>query len=431
MTSSGDEKFTEGSFLSDEFISKLVAVGEVDLLVGIPTLNDSKTIKHVVQAVQVGYAKYFPRERAVLINADGGSRDGTPELFENASIDDPHRLLTAQTLRTVHRVSTRYRGAPGTAAALQTIIAAADLLRAKACAVVSPDLVSMNPLWVDNLLRPVYKENFDFVTPLYRRHKFDGLLMSNLVYPLVRAAYGKRIREPLAGEFGFSGRLASHLLEQSFWREDGTVFSAEMWITTLAILGDFRVCQSVLGPKVHGPKGAGPDLVGTIRQAVGALFRCLEAQETLWLPRTSSEPIATFGFSYDVTLESVRVNRKRMLQMFRTGTGELASILQNILAEETFREIQHIASLADEEFCYPNELWVKTVYDFASAYRRSVINRDHIVQTLTPLYRGRLTSFVRQNHEADAEEVDKAVEELCLDYERLKPYWIDRWNINK
>ena len=431
MTNPADEKFFEGSFLSDEFIRQLVAVGEVDLLVGIPTLNDSKTIKHVVQAVQVGYAKYFPRERAVLINADGGSRDGTQELFESASIDDPRRLLTAQTLRTVHRISTRYRGAPGTAAALRTIIAAADLLRAKACAVVSPDLVSMNPLWVDNLLRPVYKENFDFVAPLYRRHKFDGLLMSNLIYPLARTAYGRRIREPLAGEFGFSGRLAGHLLEQGFWREDGTMFSAEMWVTTLAILGDFRVCQSVLGPKVHGSKGGGQDLVGTIRQAVGALFRSMVAQESYWLAQTGSEPISTFGFPYDVTLEPVRVNRKRMLQMFRTGISELASILQSILAEETLGAVQQIAALPDEDFRYPDELWVKTVYDFASAYRRSVINRDHIVQTLTPLYRGRLSSFVMQNHEAEAEEVDKAVETLCLEYERLKPYLIDRWNAKK
>ena len=50
------------------------------------------------------------------------------------------------------------------------------------------------------------------MTPLYRRHKFDGLLMSNLVYPMTRAFYGKRVREPYASEFSFSGPLASHFL---------------------------------------------------------------------------------------------------------------------------------------------------------------------------------------------------------------------------
>jgi glucosylglycerate synthase len=69
----------EGTFLNDEFLRQLTAVGEVDLLVGIATFNDAKTIQHVIQAVQIGLVKYFPRQRTVLVNPDGGSRDGTPE----------------------------------------------------------------------------------------------------------------------------------------------------------------------------------------------------------------------------------------------------------------------------------------------------------------------------------------------------------------
>jgi hypothetical protein len=429
--SPGDEKFFEGSFLSDEFIRELVAVGEVDLLVGVPTLNDAKTVGHVVQAAQIGFAKHFPRERTVLVNADGGSRDGTPEVFMSVAVDDPHRLPASQTLRTMHRVSTGHRGSPGAAAPLRTIIAAADLLRAKACAIVSPDLASINPAWIDNLLRPAYKEGFDLVTPLYYRHKFDGLLVSNFLYPLVRAACGQRLREPLATELAFSGRLASHLLEQEFWREADGGSSPEIWITALALLGDFRVCQSFLGPKVHSEKDSRQDLVGTLRRAVGTLFRCLEAQESHWSSKTGSEAVPTFGFPYQVALEPVRFNRKRMLQMFRTGVTELASILEVILAEETLHEIREIGKLEDGEFVYPDDLWVKTIYDFACAYHRSVINRDHIVQSLAPLYRGRIGSFVLQNHDASPEAIEKAVEELCQEYERLKPYWLDRWNPNK
>lgn len=429
--SPGEEKPIEGSLLADEFIRELVAVGEVDLLVGVPTLNDATTVGHVVQAAQIGFAKHFPRERTVLVNADGGSRDGTPEVFMSVAVDAPHRLLASQTLRTMHRVSTRHQGSPGAAAALRTIIAAADLLRAKACAIVSPDLASINPAWIDNLLRPIHKEGFDLVTPLYYRHKFDGLLVSNFLYPLVRAACGQRLREPLATEFAFSGRLAGHLLEQGFWREAEDVSSPEIWITTLALLGDFRVCQSFLGPKVHGAKDARQDLVGTLRRAVGTLFRCLEAQESQWSSKTGSEAVPTFGFPYEVALERVRFNRKRLLQMFRTGVTELASILQAILAEGTLHEIQEIAKLDDDEFLYSDELWVKTIYDFAGAYHRSVINRDHIIQSLAPLYRGRIGSFVLQNHNASSEAIEKAIEGLCEEYERLKAYWLDRWTPNK
>jgi glucosylglycerate synthase len=426
--SSSGETFSDGSLLSDEFVRALVAVGEVDLLVGITTLNDAKTVGHVVQAVSAGFAKYFSRERVVLVNVDGGSQDGTEEIIKTTALVDTRRLLAAQSLRTTHRVITHYRGAPDSALALHTIVAAADLLRAKACAVVSAELTSINPAWVDNLLRPVYREQFDLVTPLYYRHKYDGLLVSHILYPLVRAAYGKRVTEPLATEFSFSGRLASHLLEQVFWREAEGSLSPEIWITALALGGDFRVGQSFLGPKVHNERSSRHDLVGTIRLAVGTLFRCLEAQEPMWISKTDSEPLPTFGFPYEVTLEPVRFNRKRLLQMFRTGVTELASILEVILAKDTFRQVQEVGKLSDDEFHYSNELWVKTLYDFAGAYHRSIMSRDHIVQSLAPLYRGRIGSFVLQNHEATHQEIEKGTEELCQEFERHKPYLIDRWN---
>jgi hypothetical protein len=422
------EKYPDASLLSDEFVHELVAVGEVDLLVGISTLNDAQTVGHVVQAAHAGFAKYFSRERAVLINADGGSRDGTPEVFKSCPMETPQGPAAPPTLRTIHRITTLYRDAPDRGAALRTILAAADLLRAKACAIVSGALSGINPAWIDNLLRPVYKEKFDLATPLYHRQRFDGLLVRNLLYPMLRAVYGKRVSEPLATEFALSGRLASHFVEQDFWREAENRSSPELWITTLALLGDFRVCQAFLGPKVHGEKDARQDFVGTLRRAVGTLFRCMDAQESFWLATTSSESLPTFGFPYEVDLRPIRFNRKRMLQMFRTGVTELASILQVILAEETFREIQELARLSDDEYRYSDELWVKSVYDFAGAFHRSVMNRDHVVQALAPLYRGRVAAFVLQNHEAGTAEMDMAIEKVCEEYERLKPYLVGRWN---
>ncbi len=421
------EKSPDVSLLSDEFVHELVAVGEVDLLVGIPTLNDAPTIQHVVQAAQAGFGKYFPRERAVIVNVDGGSRDGTREAFKNCSMEIPHGLLASQGLRTVHRISTECFGAPERGTALRTILAASDLLRARACGIISGAVAGINPTWIDNLFRPVYKEKFDLATPLYHRQRFDGMLVRNLLYPMLRAVYGKRVGEPLATEFAMSGRLATHLVEQDFWREAEEFSSPEIWITTLALQSQFRICQTFLGPKVHAQKDAHQDIVGTLRRAVGTLFRCMDAQESFWLAAKDSESVPTFGFPYEIDLKPIRFSRKRTLQMFRTGVTELDSILKTLLAEETLREIQETAKLPDDSFCYSDELWVKTVYDFAGAFHRSVMNRDHIVQAIAPLYRGRVGAFVLQNHEAASGELDRAIENLCGEYERLKPYLIGRW----
>jgi len=56
------------TILSDEFIRELINVGEVDILVGVPTHNDARTVGQVVQGVRAGLLKYFPRARSVIIN---------------------------------------------------------------------------------------------------------------------------------------------------------------------------------------------------------------------------------------------------------------------------------------------------------------------------------------------------------------------------
>src|SRR3989338_90830 len=48
-------------------------IAQADILVGIPSFNNAATIGHVVKAAIAGLAKYFPDQRAVLVNADGGS----------------------------------------------------------------------------------------------------------------------------------------------------------------------------------------------------------------------------------------------------------------------------------------------------------------------------------------------------------------------
>src|SRR5712671_890692 len=216
-----EKRLAEDSFLTDDFLRQLINVGEVDILVGLPTHNNAKTVGPIVQSIQAGILRDFPRERAAIINADGGSRDGTPELVTGISIDDVRRTANLYTLRTLHSISTKYGSTPATGVALRTILAAADLLRAKACIVMFPESAIIESEWVSKLVRPIYRDGFDLVTPTYRRHKSDGLLMTNLLYPMIRALYGVRIREPYTAEFGFSGRLGSHFLNQNGWN-DGT-----------------------------------------------------------------------------------------------------------------------------------------------------------------------------------------------------------------
>jgi hypothetical protein len=60
-----------------------------------------------------------------------------------------------------------------------------------------------------------------------------------------------------------------------------------------------------------------------------------------------------------------------------------------------------------------------------------VINRDHILQALAPLFRGRAYTFVVENRDTSANDVENNIESLCLEFERLKPYLLEMWNGRK
>ena len=412
--------------LADDFLRQLINVGEVDILVGVPTHNNAKTIEPVIRAVQAGILKCFPRERAVIINADGGSQDGTPELVVKASIDDVWSASKVYALRTLHSISTQYARTPEPGAALRTILAAVDLLRAKACVIVSPHSTTIEPDWLQLLARPVYYDNFDLVAPIYRRQKFDGVLMRSLLYPMTRAIYGYRIREPYASEFAISGRLATDFLSKEIWNDEWGRTGPEISLTVTAITGNYRVCQVFLGTKAQPGRGAS-DLLAAMRRTVGALFSSLDNNYPLWSTISGSQPVPTLGAQAEVIPEVARVNRKQLREMFASGVTQLDPVFRSILTPATVLELQRIATLGLNEFKYPADVWARTVFEFAASYHKSIINRDHIVQALVPLYRGRTLSFLLDNRDGSGEDIEENVESLCAEFERLKPYLLEVW----
>ncbi len=416
------------SILSDDFLRQITAAGEVDILVGVPTLNNQATIARVISALRIGLVKYFPRERVALVNVDGGSNDGTPEIVVGTATPDFRSYLTSSPLRTMPTLTTSYNAMQGKGRALQAVLAASELLRAKACAIVSPDLESLTPEWIEALTRPIYREGFDLIAPIYQRHRFDGLLISHIFSPTVAAAYGCEIEEPLGGELAFSGRLVSHYLSQNVWEQDFMQFAPEIWMVTSALVGEYRLGQAFLGPKIHSPTSANANLAITLQQTVGALFRCLEAHQTYWITREGTRAVPAFGFQYDLELPPIRVNRKRMLNTFLQGVAELSSILEPTLAPLTLEHVREVAKLGADGSWFPDELWVKTIYEFAGAFHHSVINRDHLLQALTPLYLGRINAFLSENHKASATGSRERIKKLRAQFENLKPYLVERWN---
>src|SRR5215472_11724824 len=134
-----------------ELKARLEQIREADIVVGIPSYNNARTIGHVVRAVSVGLAKHFPSRRSVIVNSDGGSKDNTQQVVMQVEAGAEDLLLVLHPVNASQRISTPYHGVPGKGSAFRTIFAVASQLNAKVCVVVDSDLRSITPEWVELL----------------------------------------------------------------------------------------------------------------------------------------------------------------------------------------------------------------------------------------------------------------------------------------
>lgn len=414
--------------LRHEIHEKIMEIEKADIVVGIPSYNNARTIGHVVRAIQAGFAKYFPDKKCVLVNSDGGSKDGTMEVVEQTKFDDFQAILLHHRTGSVSKITTPYHGIPGKGSAFRTIFEIASRLNAEACAVVDSDLRSITPEWLELLVKPVL-EGMDYVAPLYHRHKYDGTITNSIIYPITRALYGKRVRQPIGGDFGFSGELARYYLEKDVWESDVARYGIDIWMTTTAIANGFKVGQSFLGAKIHDAKDPGADLSAMLYQVVSATFDLMEAYSEQWKTVSTTDPVPSYGFTYTVGLEPVLVNVDRMIERFRLGVKELMDIWKLVLTDEIIDYLHTAEKMQKQEFVIPDEIWVKSIYHFAAAFHQKRLNREHLLRSLTPFYIGRTASFVLECWESDAQNVEEKIERLCGVYETEKDYLRQCWDV--
>jgi hypothetical protein len=413
------------SILSDELLSELMAVGQVDVLVGLPTLNHADSVGLVVRAAHVAFNRELARERTVLLNVDGGSTDGTPEVVRDASIVDKETLLASQSLRTRHRISAPYHGVPGKAAALRAVFAAADLLQARAVVVLDPEIASVTAESVAALARPPLDDAADFVSPAYARHALDGLLVTQIVRPLFRAAYGLALHEPLAGEFGGSGRFAARCLEEPAWETDDLRLAIDLWISGIAAEEGLRVAEVGLGPRrlAARPRSG---LAGLVPQVLDALFTCLRLQEKRWTARSSAALVARAPGPPDPMEPPPTIDPAGYTASFREGLAALGEIFERVLRPDTLSALR-AAAAPDRPLDIPDVLWAAAIRELAAAHRHAAISRDHLVRAAVPLYLGRVASFAAEAAGLEPSRAEERLEDVCRQFERSRDDLVALW----
>jgi hypothetical protein len=440
---------------------EIARLERADIMVGIPSFKNAATIGYVVRAAQAGLVQYFPDLRPVVVNSDAGSPDGTQRVVvETEPPDYVERILLVRPTNKLSRVSLTYpevNGSGGKGAALRTIFEMAAALDVQALVVVDSDLRSIGPEWIELLAGPILKGGYDYVAPLYARHKHDGTITNNVTYPLTRALYGLRIRQPIGGDFGVSGDLVRRYTEADGWTPEVSKFGIDIWMTTLALSGGYAVCQARLGAKVHDPKDPGADLGPMFRQVVTTILRLAVANADRWAGVHGSHDVPNYGFERIVDPPPLEINVLRLLSEFNSGALTLGDTWREMLAPETVDAVlslaaeagtvaDHVRSALDVEgpgaerpstaamaaaaaaFAFPDGTWAKVIYDLVVTARAQPDRLEAFVTSLVPVYFGRVASAVIENRDLSTDRAEESVERQAREFERLKPYLLNRWS---
>ena len=402
-----------GSALSDSAWRRLESLESVDIVIGIPSYNCAQTINYVIYQTAMGLAESFPDRNAVIIISDGGSSDGTLNVVKAMRVPWQTKIVPVQ-----------YVGISGKGTALKAIFEAMIYLHAEAVMVVDSDLRSIVPQWVELLVSPTLKGT-GLVTPLYTRHKYDGTITNFLSYPFTRALYGKRIRQPIGGDFGLSRRLVEKLLSSSLWNTPYVpCFGIDIFETHTALGEGFEVKQAFLGSKVHETKDPSEQLAPMFQEVAGAMLSCTEVYEDIWrnIRGSKSTEIIKQHFS-TIAPEEVQVDFKKLLQGYTAGFKMFRHTYKKVVDPEL---LQNLDSLRVKEgyFEFPNEYWAKCVYSFAAAFGKETNSkkRNNLLEALRILWTGKLASFIFETLEFDAEEAEKEIDKEADVFEETKPY---------
>jgi hypothetical protein len=450
------------SVLTPAIRDEIARLERADIMVGIPSFKNATTIGYVVRAAQAGLVQYFPDLRPVVVNSDAGSPDGTGRVVvETEPPDYVERILLVRPTNKLSRVSLTYPeidGTGGKGAALRTIFEIAAALEVQALVVVDSDLRSIGPEWIELLAGPILKGGYDYVAPLYARHKHDGTITNNVTYPLTRALYGMRIRQPIGGDFGVSGDLVRHYLAEGHWTPEVSKFGIDIWMTTHALAGGFAVCQARLGAKVHDPKDPGADLGPMFRQVVTTILRMAVANADRWSKVVGSHDVPAYGFERVVDPPPLEINVLRLLTEFQGGAVALGDTWGQMLSADTAAGVLGLAEEAGRTaelvrsalaldaggvppttaamaaaaagYAFPDQLWARVIYDLIITAREQPARLDAFVAALVPVYFGRVASAVIENRDLTTERAEESVERQAREFERLKPYLVNRWASN-
>jgi hypothetical protein len=317
-------------------------------------------------------------------------------------------------------------------AACDTAFVIATNLGARAAAVIISDPDGITSQWIYRLVRPVLELDFDLVTPCYTHSRFEGLLNGAIVSPLTRALYGRRIEHPLGPDFGVSGRLARHFVENTAPARDPRSLAS---IAVEAVSQGFEICQAKVGVR-HYPATDWMNQSSVLAAILDPVFREMALRAQYWQRIRGSQTVPAFDDPFRSASSEDPLppldpgpppDTHRMFESFELGCRNLQELWRVVLPPGALLELTKLSRQPFDAFHLPDRLWTNVIYDFALGHRLRTLNPDHLLRAMTPLYLAFVASYARETEALDETAAAARLEKVAVAFEEAKPYALSRW----
>jgi hypothetical protein len=402
--------------LPHDTLNALIEIGNVDLVVGIPSYRNGSTIQHVTATVAQALHTYYPQWTGVIVNADGLAYDETVRLAQDVPLP-----------ANVRQVATRYLGLPGKGSAIHAILEAAMMLQARALIIIEADTASVRSDWIPALVEPILRKEANFVLPDYGTVSPVSITNEIIAYPLLKGLYNLELRYPLAGEVAMAGGVAAYFADRDVWETDVARDGIDGWMVLQMIADGGQIAQVPLSPKQHREYESLTGAEVKFGQEVGMLLRTGLLHEKVWREGERNPlPLVSIGAPVDTGLlslptaepylsagiEGIRYDiEKQWMDIPQPRTLE---VLRAILHHRTFQQ-------------FDAALWMYILYDFLVVYNLGEGDPDKVLAALYPLYLLRYGAMITEAN-GSPERWESLIEAQGKTFREGIPYLGRRWD---
>jgi len=382
-------------------------VTKAAIVTGLASYNEADNISYPTEQLSLGLKKYYPEKSGVIINGDNHSPDGTENAFLSTKTEVPKIYLTTPP------------NTPGKGYNFENIFNKAIELDAEAVVCVDADLKSITPEWVHYFLKPIY-EGYDYVTPLYARHKYDGTITNNICYPLIYGLFGIDLRQPIGGDFALSINFVKYLMSAN-WHKTTFQYGIDIFLSMNAISNGFKIAETGLGSKIHKPSAPklGPMFLQVLGTAFEIIGRSIEKIKTV----EEVDGLKVYGLEKMGEPQNLNVDRSKISNSARDGWSQWKEELKKDLTPDVFKQWEEIFS----KNIINNEigLWVPTLYDMIAAYQKSH-DKDKTVEAMRCLWFARAVGFMNKTWDWSNEEAEKEIKKQAQAFFSNRNYLIEK-----